>query len=74
MKERERVANTFTSIATGWDQKGNIIASCIGQKNPFKTEYQSWIHDGMKVLDVALERICLESILNIVTANLLELI
>lgn len=52
MKERERVANTFTSIASGWNQKGNIIASCTGQKNPFKTEYPSWIHDGMKILDV----------------------
>lgn len=52
MKERERVANIFTSIATGWNQKGNIVASCIGQKNPFKTEYQSWVHDGLKILDV----------------------
>lgn len=52
MKERERVANTFTSIANGWNQKGNIITSCIGQKNPFKVEYPSWIHDGLKILDV----------------------
>ena len=40
MKERERVANTFTSIASGWNQKGNIIASCTGQKILLKQSIQ----------------------------------
>lgn len=41
MKERNRVANVFTNIAPEWNNKGNLIASCIGQKNPFKTEYKN---------------------------------
>lgn len=38
MKERNKVANVFTSIGPEWNNKGNLIASCIGQKNPFKIE------------------------------------
>lgn len=52
MKERDRVANVFTSIAPDWNSKGSLISSCIGQKNPFKTEYKNWIHNGMSILDV----------------------
>lgn len=52
MKERNKVANVFTSIAPEWNNKGNLISSCIGQKNPFKTEYKNWIQNGMHILDV----------------------
>lgn len=52
MKERNKVANVFTSIAPEWNNKGNLISSCIGQKNPFKTEYKNWIRNGMRILDV----------------------
>ena len=52
MKERNKVANVFTNIAPEWNNKGNLIASCIGQKNPFKTEYKNWIRNGMRILDV----------------------
>lgn len=52
MKERNKVANVFTSIAPEWNNKGNLISSCIGQKNPFKTEYKNWIQNGMRILDV----------------------
>lgn len=52
MKERNRVANVFTNIAPEWNSKGSFIASCIGQKNPFKTEYKNWIRSGMRILDV----------------------
>lgn len=52
MKERDRVANVFTSIAPDWNSKGNLISNCIGQKNPFKTEYRNWLHNGMRILDV----------------------
>ena len=52
MKERNKVANVFTDIAPKWNDKGNLIASCIGQKNPFKTEYKNWIRSGMRILDV----------------------
>ena len=52
MKERNKVANVFTNIALEWNNKGNLIASCIGQKNPFKTEYKNWIRNGMRILDV----------------------
>ena len=52
MKERNKVANVFTDIAPEWNNKGNLIASCIGHKNPFKTEYKNWIRNGMRILDV----------------------
>ena len=52
MKEQERVAHVFTSIASEWDKKGNIVKSSIGQKNPYRTEYQNWIQNGMNILDV----------------------
>ena len=52
MKERNKVANVFTDIAPKWNDKGNLIAGCIGQKNPFKTEYKNWIRSGMRILDV----------------------
>lgn len=52
MKKRNKVANVFTNIAPEWNNKGNLIASCIGQKNPFKTEYKNWIQNGMSILDV----------------------
>lgn len=52
MKERNKIANVFTSIASEWNSKGSLISSCIGHKNPFKTEYMNWIHDGMRILDV----------------------
>jgi len=52
MKERNKVANVFTNIAPEWNNKGHLIASCIGQKNPFKTEYKNWIRNGMRILDV----------------------
>lgn len=52
MKKRNKVANVFTNIAPEWNGKGSIIGKCIGQKNPFKTEYRNWIRDGMKILDV----------------------
>lgn len=52
MKERNKVANVFTNIAPEWNNKGSLIASCIGQKNPFKTEYKNWIRNGMRILDV----------------------
>lgn len=52
MKERNKVANVFTNIAPKWNNKGDLIASCIGHKNPFKTEYKNWIRNGMRILDV----------------------
>lgn len=52
MKERNKVANVFTSIASEWNQKGKLIAKCIGPKNPFKSEYKNWLRNGMTILDV----------------------
>ncbi|MEG1344953.1 MAG: hypothetical protein RSD14_05600 [Clostridia bacterium] len=36
MKERDKVANVFTSIAPEWNNKGGFISSYIGQKSPYK--------------------------------------
>ena len=52
MKERNKVANVFTSIAPEWNSKGKLIARYIGQKNPFKNEYKNWLRNGMRILDV----------------------
>lgn len=52
MKEQSKVANVFTNIAQEWNNKGNLISTYIGQKNPFKTEYKNWIRNGMRILDV----------------------
>lgn len=36
MKERNKVANVFTDIAPKWNDKGNLIASCMGRKIPLR--------------------------------------